>query len=236
MKKIVFLSIALLFATIVFAQNKKDIVYLKNGSVIIGTIIQEVPYDQIIIKTDEGFILSYKYIDIEKILQSEKIPLDEYGGDFSYGVAIGGGGLFGIPVKMHLNKKSAFEIGAYYKPAIVSITEEGWYDESTTDYYLHSCIIFGGWNFYLGQYFKERKQKVKNNGIAIKGGFGFGDYSSYILSTGWIHESFKKRNKNHSFQLELGPGLIFTDNYKIDKSINTGGLGIYWKLQWNWYN
>jgi hypothetical protein len=74
MKKIVFLSIALLFATIVFAQNKKDIVYLKNGSVIIGTIIQEVPYDQIIIKTDEGFILSYKYIDIEKILQSENIP------------------------------------------------------------------------------------------------------------------------------------------------------------------
>ncbi|OFX88121.1 MAG: hypothetical protein A2W99_10765 [Bacteroidetes bacterium GWF2_33_16] len=236
MRKILLFLIILLITSGAFSQNKKDFVYLKNGSVIIGTIIQEVQYDQIIIRTDEGYLLSFKYAEIEKVLQTEDINLDQYGGNFSYGVALGGAGVIGVPIRLHLSTKSAFEIGAYYRPAFVKITEEDWYDTYTDSYYLHSCVIFGGWNFYLGKYFKIKKQKIKLNGIAIKGGFGFGDYSTYLLTTGWIHESFKKRNTNHSFSLELGPGLVFTDNYSIDNNISTASVAIYWKAQWNWHN
>ncbi|MBK7140431.1 MAG: hypothetical protein IPH74_16095 [Bacteroidetes bacterium] len=67
MKKVLlFLLICLSFN--VFAQSSlEEVVYLKNGSIIRGTIIEQIPNVKIKIQTSEGNVFVYKYDEIEKI-------------------------------------------------------------------------------------------------------------------------------------------------------------------------
>ncbi|MBK7140429.1 MAG: hypothetical protein IPH74_16085 [Bacteroidetes bacterium] len=58
----------------VFAQTSQDeVVYLKNGSIIRGTIIEQIPNEKIKIQTSEGNVFVYKYDEIEKITKEPKI-------------------------------------------------------------------------------------------------------------------------------------------------------------------
>lgn len=108
--------VLLLYLSKGFSQNIKDYVYLKTGTIVVGTIIQEIPYDQLILKTNDGDLISIKYIDIEKINQKKEhsAELDQYGGEWSYGIALGGAGIIGLPIRYHYNKKNAIEFGTYY--------------------------------------------------------------------------------------------------------------------------
>lgn len=65
----------------------------------------------------------------------------------------------------------------------------------------NSILFASGTNIYLKRFCKYKKLKIKLNGITIKGGIGFGDFSTYLFGGGWIHESFKKRNKINLFPL-----------------------------------
>lgn len=49
------------------AQNYEDVVYLKNGSVIRGVIVEQVPYQTLKIQTKDGNIFVYNFSDIEKM-------------------------------------------------------------------------------------------------------------------------------------------------------------------------
>jgi hypothetical protein len=51
-----------------------DIVYLKNGSVIKGEIIEQVPNQSIKIQTSDGNIFVYNFSDIEKITKETIVP------------------------------------------------------------------------------------------------------------------------------------------------------------------
>lgn len=78
MKKLVTLLCMLLFAIAVNAQNNyQEVVYLKNGSVIRGTIIEFVPGASIKIKS-AGNVFFYKIEEIEKI--TREIPEKGSGG------------------------------------------------------------------------------------------------------------------------------------------------------------
>lgn len=127
MKKSILLVSILLIGICAFAQEMSDVVYLKNGSMVKGTIIEQVPNEQLSIKTRDGSVFVYKFSEIEKIVkeeQKEEVQLDEYGGNLSYGVAIGGGGMFGVPIKVHVAKNLAFELGFFYRPFYNFDTEE----------------------------------------------------------------------------------------------------------------
>ena len=52
-------------------QQLLDVVYLKNGSVIKGTIIEQVPNVQIKIQTKDGNIFVYKFEEIEKMTKEQ---------------------------------------------------------------------------------------------------------------------------------------------------------------------
>lgn len=68
MKKYVALFLFLLISTVTFGQNNYlDVVYLKNGTVICGVIIEQVPYEYIKIKTKDGNIPVYQMNEIEKL-------------------------------------------------------------------------------------------------------------------------------------------------------------------------
>ncbi len=67
---ILFVSIT----TLSFAQNNyQDVVYLKNGSIIRGVIIEQVPNKSIKIETADGSVFVYQMDEIEKIAKEDKI-------------------------------------------------------------------------------------------------------------------------------------------------------------------
>lgn len=53
------------------AQSLQEIVYLKNGSVIRGTIIEQVPNESLKIQTFDGSVFTYKMVDVEKISKEQ---------------------------------------------------------------------------------------------------------------------------------------------------------------------
>lgn len=86
-----------------FSREMEDVVYLKDGSIIRGTIIEQVPGDHIKIKTTDGSVFVYK---IEKIDRMTKEPrLVKKGGGKSPGLALGlslgGGCLTSFLVPIH---------------------------------------------------------------------------------------------------------------------------------------
>ena len=191
MKKLVFTSIfTIILSMVVFSQKFIDVVYLKNGSVIKGTVIEQVPNKQIKIQTKDGNIFVFEYDEIEKFKKEVEQPdLNEYGGKYSFGIALAGGGIFGFPARVYLNQMTALELGAYYRPTIVLNTDETY----------HGIMLAGGSNLYLKKHYKSKKEKVKLNGMSFKAGYSISKFTETFLSIGWAHESFKVTNKTHSF-------------------------------------
>ena len=72
MKKYLTLFLFILTTTLCFGQNNyQDVVYLKNGSIIRGTIIEQVPNESIKIETSDKSVFVYEMKDIEKIAKEE---------------------------------------------------------------------------------------------------------------------------------------------------------------------
>jgi len=229
MKKLVLFIAVLLFSSLAYSQKNQDVIYLKNGTILKGLITEQVPNEQLKIKTIEGIFYTCKTSDIEKITkEANEVNLEEYGGKFSYGIALGGGGIFGIPIRYYSSPTFALEIGAYYRPMFNL-------DSETTN---GGIMISGGTNIFLNRSFDYSRGKLKLDGISLKAGYSFANYPESIFAVGWAHESFKKENKKRSFIFELGMGIsklntnadFFYANGKKTQPI------IYWKCNWNWYS
>lgn len=68
MKKVLFLITFILFSLLSFGQNNNiDVVYLKNGSVIRGIIIEQVPNKTIKLETADKNIFVFQMDEVEKI-------------------------------------------------------------------------------------------------------------------------------------------------------------------------
>ncbi len=68
MKKIVVLILFAFIASVSFAQNNfQEVVYLKNGSIIRGVIVEQVPNKTITISTADGNLFVFRIDEIEKI-------------------------------------------------------------------------------------------------------------------------------------------------------------------------
>ncbi|MBR1462225.1 MAG: hypothetical protein IJ604_02435 [Prevotella sp.] len=70
MKRIVLIIAAMMMLTVnMMAQNFQEVVYLKNGSIIKGTVIEQVPGKNIRIQTSDGSIFAYSMDDVERIVK-----------------------------------------------------------------------------------------------------------------------------------------------------------------------
>ena len=70
------LLLFVLLCNLTFGQNNmEEVVYLKNGSVIRGIIIEQIPNQSIKIQTKDRNVFVFKYDDIEKITK-ENLPLE----------------------------------------------------------------------------------------------------------------------------------------------------------------
>ncbi len=71
---IIFLSLMIFsfsFVNNIFAQERIDVVYLKNGSIIKGTIIEQIPNVSIKIETKDGSVFFYKIDEVEKMTKEK---------------------------------------------------------------------------------------------------------------------------------------------------------------------
>ncbi|MBQ6988649.1 MAG: hypothetical protein IJN45_05820, partial [Alistipes sp.] len=73
MKKfIISLAVCIMaFASTAFSQNLQEVVYLKNGSIIKGIVVEQVPGVSLKLKTYDGSIFVYQMSEIEKIAKEE---------------------------------------------------------------------------------------------------------------------------------------------------------------------
>ena len=72
MKKLITILFFMLVTTLSFAQgNYQDVVYLKNGSIIKGVIVEQVPNKSIKIETSGGSVFVYTMDEIEKLTREQ---------------------------------------------------------------------------------------------------------------------------------------------------------------------
>lgn len=57
--------------TVSFAQNVQEVVYLKNGSVVRGNVIEQVPNVSLKIQTADGSVFAYQMSEVDKITKEE---------------------------------------------------------------------------------------------------------------------------------------------------------------------
>ena len=76
MRRIIISLLLLVIASVAYTQiNYQDVVYLKNGSIIRGFIIEQVPKKSIKIETYSGNIFVYQMEEIEKLTkEKEAVP------------------------------------------------------------------------------------------------------------------------------------------------------------------
>ena len=70
-RKLLFLFFSLLVGVPLFAQNYRDVVFMKNGSIIKGMVIEQVMDLSLKIKMADGSIFVYQMADVEKIAKEE---------------------------------------------------------------------------------------------------------------------------------------------------------------------
>ncbi len=179
---------------------------------------------------------------VNQISQKPKADIDvcEYGSRFSLGAAIGGGGIIGIPMRVFLHRNIPFELGIHLRPVM--------FQKSSGSIGLSMNVLFTGeFDFFFNRKYIERKQRVRMNGIFIKGGYSTGiRYNSVLGAIGWQYERFKVNKKNRSFSAGLGIGFERAvdktyHSYYGDKNYQrpSGAVSIspmiYWKFAWNFF-
>ena len=63
------------FISSTWAQAMQEVVYLKNGSIIKGIVIEQIPGESLKIKTNDGSIFAYQMSEVEKIAKEEVVPM-----------------------------------------------------------------------------------------------------------------------------------------------------------------
>lgn len=92
--RITFISIVLLVISAAsYSQNQmQDVVYLKNGSIIRGMIIEQIPNETIKIETADRNVFVYNFEEIEKITKESQTKVKNAStGSVSFGLRVNGG-------------------------------------------------------------------------------------------------------------------------------------------------
>jgi hypothetical protein len=156
---------------------------------------------------------------------SRGVDLSRYGGRVSLGVAIGGGGVVGMPLRIYPVERLALEMGVYYRPVIVigGDADPG------------GPMFAGGIIPYFSKRVSGRRERVKLNGMFLKGGYSLSQMvNSAMVATGWAHERMRLTSKRYAFNMELGAGLLINDLKRAGFEVNKYQFLVYWKFHWSW--
>jgi len=172
-------------------------------------------------------------------LDSPIVKTSDYGGIFSTGCSIGGGGFAGIPLRLYITKKIVLEITGGVRPLIIiSMSSSSIELESVSFFYT------GGLDIYFKKKYLPTKDILQMEGIFLNAGEANGErYDEALFSGGIAYEHIYK--DNHSFTLKLGAGLLTTyDKEYTPSTFYQSGKGVrrndenflfFWKISWNFF-
>lgn len=253
--RMLLLPFVLLIGTQCRAQSTIDVVELKNGSVIRGTIVEQVMGESIKIKTYDGSLFVYRMDEVVRISKeaaavqnTAPADMDDYGGILGLGVSIGGGGLLGIHARSAPHPNIALEAGVSLFPTLtykrVTIYDQhgNVIREQEESKFVVAPILNGGVDIFFGQSYKSFDRKIVRNGLMIRGGTSLSlDVEQSMFATGWARERYKEGRKTPSYCFGLGLGAWFyadPDDNPLSEVIGEDLKVlpmIYWKFHWNWY-
>ncbi|MBQ8501979.1 MAG: hypothetical protein IJ494_06760 [Bacteroides sp.] len=91
-KLVLMLSFLMVGFSLSFAQqSQQEVVYLKNGSIIKGTVIEQVPGVSLKIQTGDGSVFAYQMSEVEKI--TKEVASRGYSSNRGYGSSYDGNGV-----------------------------------------------------------------------------------------------------------------------------------------------
>ncbi|NCC19405.1 MAG: hypothetical protein EOM29_10750 [Bacteroidia bacterium] len=222
MKKIISLLVFVFiisFSNDLTAQNNyQDVVYLKNGSVIKGVIIEQIPNVSLKIKTKDENVFFYDMKDVEKMAKEEiiklKIKNNYYNNDLKTKAQT-----YRDPAAATLLSFFIPGIGQFYNGQTgKGITHILWYLGSSAIMYISTIYLTTEYRYYTDGYLYYTFSET-NTGAAI-----FLVASSASMLTAWIvsmidaNRSAKKINNQLDFaQFKLGEknSLSFQPDVKL---------------------
>ena len=83
-KTLALLAFALMSVGSVSAQSLQDVVYLKNGSIIRGVVIEQVPDGNVKVQTADGSVLVYPMTEVQKIQKEQSRVQSQSHGNYTY--------------------------------------------------------------------------------------------------------------------------------------------------------
>lgn len=241
MKKIIYLTLTLfLFSSfMLFGQKEIDVVYLKNGSILKGIIIENKVNEYIRLKTNDGSVFHYQYDELDKLVIEEQkdgfgrpSQMKDKTGQFGLGILLSSVGS-GVAAHYNLDSNTALEFNALMKGVLLDCTY--CFEEMTIE---TAFMAVGSLNHFLKDVYKQHKKKTKRNGISLKAGHSFGYNNESFITVNWIQENIKDWNQNHSFLFELGGGIIklhSLDEGWVYPNGKTFNFLLNIKVHWNWY-
>ena len=219
MKRMLILIVAAMPLIGASAQSQRETVYLHNGSVIKGEVIEAVPGESIKVKTADGSIFVYDMADVERIAKEQEaggyVAGNSRGGhrgldftvDVGYGISTqGGSGIIttGIGLGKRFTKNFYFGLGtgAYVSPdggnPLVPVTAD------------------------FKALFPVGRARIAPGGL-LRMGYVFnteGD-KTFSVGSGRYRESFKVEMPNY-FMLEIMPSVEIPLSSKVDFNVALG--------------
>lgn len=196
----------ILFITnlMLLAESYEDVIYLKNGSVIRGIIIEQVPNKTIKIKTKDRNIFVYKLEEVLKITKEEIEPISSSGLKEGYKGVLTLGYQIGVGEKKYDRVKLVYSGGFQYNPYI-------------------SFGITSGLNYYLRDYSFKVLIPIL---IDFKTNFTDSDISPFISIS--VGTSLNPENSFNIFgplfEISVGADLITSKS-------STFNIGLGYRLQ-----
>ena len=210
MKKVLFLLLLFIGSIATSnAQNVQEVVYLKNGSVVRGVVIEQVPGISLKVQTSDGSIFAYQMSEVEKITKETAKSnfsfnrTQGYKGFIDLGYTIGAGD-WGVD-RIELTTSHGYQFNPYlYIGAGVSAN------------YYYDAELFGL------PFFAHARANLINNSISPYIDFKIG-YSIIDIEGFYMSPSIGCKIK--SFNIGVGYVLQTADVY-YDWSENIGGISI----------
>ncbi len=169
----------------------------------------------------------------QPVTDTSEIICSKYGGPLSIGVSVGTGGLVNIPVRLFITEKIPIELSPGLRPLITN---------DLNKLYMNVALI-GGITFYFTKDYKLPLDRVRMNGLFIKGGGSIGTpFNELIFGAGWSSEMFKRTDKKTSINFELGLGLIRRHQKDVDGQDGTHLWAekeptyyptVFWRIAWH---
>ncbi|MCH5182010.1 MAG: hypothetical protein J1F06_05195 [Prevotellaceae bacterium] len=214
MKKKIALACALLLSgASLSAQKMTETVYLKNGSIIRGTIVEEVPGQSVKIQTKDGNVFVYQMGDIDRIakeLTASPASVGKYGHghrglDFSVegGVALGRNGSVAGMGGVELGKR--FNQNFYWGVGLGVLSGNG------ADAHMPITTTFK-------TLFPVTASGIAPN-IAFRTGFVYNTGKDKTVGSGKYKTTIEAK---HGWEIDLLPGVQIPLNQKVDFNVNLG--------------